>query len=164
MPHHERRTETGKVTHLFGHRFVLKTKEGNLLGDLTPHGLDQVTLGIGDTVTIDGEMKPTELKVDRFTRAGQTIVIAHHHPPHHHDHHDHHHHHPEANPAVALAAVKAAGFKVLGSPRRKPKHFEVLGKRGRTMSELHVELDGHIRKTKPVAADDPKWSGVLLHV
>jgi hypothetical protein len=34
----------------------------------------------------------------------------------------------------------------------------VLGRRDGNLEELHIELDGHIRKSKPVAADDPKWS------
>jgi hypothetical protein len=33
----------------------------------------------------------------------------------------------------------------------------VLGRRGENFTELHIELDGHIRKTKPAASDDPKW-------
>lgn len=164
MPPHDHATASGTVTHLFGHRFVLKAKKGDLLADLTPKGRDQIALRIGDTVTIEGEMKPTELKVERLTRAGKSIVIEHHHPPHHHPphHHEHdHHHHPDADPAIARQAAQEAGFKVLGTPRRKPKHFEVLGKRRGKFAELHIELDGHIRKSKPVEADDPKWSFAL---
>ena len=98
-------------------------------------------------------MKPTELKVTRLTRAGTTIRIDHDHPPHH-KHHPHHH--PDADPAIALASARAAGFEILGSPRRKPKHFEVLGKRKRDFAELHIELDGHIRHSKPVERGDHK--------
>jgi hypothetical protein len=155
MPHHAYKTASGKITHVFGHRFVVKTADGDLLADLTPHGLDQIHLAIGEAVTIEGEMKPTELKVDRLTRAGKSVVIDHDH--HHGPHHHHDHRHPPADPAIVVASAKAAGFEVLGTPRRKPKHFEVLGKRGRTYSELHIELDGHIRKAKPVARDDAKW-------
>jgi hypothetical protein len=69
--------------------------------------------------------------------------------------------------AKALAALRAgrhgrinlgAGdFKILGSPRRKPKHIEVLGRRKGEVCELHVEFEGHIRKSKHVAKDNQKW-------
>jgi hypothetical protein len=160
MPHHPAKTATGKVTHLFGHRFVLKTAQGDILADLTPHGLDQIALRLKDEITIEGEMKPSELKVERLTRDGTTIWIEHHHP--HHDHHERHH--PPADPSVAVAAARDAGFDVLGAPRRKPKHFEVLGKKNSGIAELHVELDGHIRKSKPVEKDDHKWADELRGV
>jgi hypothetical protein len=62
----------GKITHVFGHRFVLKTEHGDVLADLTSKGVEQIVLRLND--------------------------------------------------------------------------------------ELHIELGGNIRKTKPVANDDPKWS------
>jgi hypothetical protein len=37
----------------------------------------------------------------------------------------------------------------------------VLGKRHGALNELHIELDGHIRKTKPVDQNDHKWAGEL---
>jgi len=156
MPHHEDRIVCGTITHVFGHRFVVKTKEGDVLADVTPHGLDTITLKIGDKVTLEGEMKPTELKVFHFTCAGKTVAIE-----HKKKHHDHHHHHEAADPAVVVAAAREAGFKVFGEPRRKPKHFEVLGAKKGAFVELHIELDGHIRKSKPVAKSDDKWSSEL---
>ena len=45
---------------------------------------------------------------------------------------------------------------------RKPKHFEVLGKKGAEFEELHIELDGGVRKTRHVSRTitngNPKWS------
>jgi hypothetical protein len=97
------------------------------------------------------------LKVARLTRGRTTVDIE-----HHKKHHDHHHdHHEPADPKVAVSAAKAEGFKVLGAPRRKPKHFEVLGLKKGKASELHIELDGQIRKSKPVDKDDHKWSEEL---
>ena len=67
-------------------------------------------------------------------------------------------HHPHADPSIVLAAARADGFEILGLPRRKPKHVEVLGRRKGEFNELHIaDLDGHIRKkSKPIAKDDPK--------
>lgn len=152
MPHDHVKL-AGKITHVFAHRFVVKTAEGAILADVTPHGAEIVKLRIGDDVALEGERKPSELKVTRFTRGGQSVEIE------HKKKHDHHHH-DDADPKVAIRAVRAAGFEPIGEPRRKPKHFEVLGLRNGRHSELHVELDGRIRKTKPID-DGHKWSDAL---
>jgi hypothetical protein len=109
-------------------------------------------LRIGDTVDLFGEMKPTELKVSRLSQGGKTIEIDHPKKPHEH---------ADVDPKEALKAARAAGFEPVGAPRRKPKHFEVLGRRNHALTELHIELDGHIRKMKPVEGLDPKWSETL---
>jgi len=145
---------SGRITHTFAHRFVVDTKRGPVLADITPKGLEQIELKVGDEVTLEGEMKPSELKVSRLTCRGKTIRVEH--KKKHDDKH-----HPYADPAVVIAAALAAGFEPLGEPRRKPKHFEVLGRRQGKHTELHIELDGHIRKTKPVERHDHKWSELL---
>lgn len=149
MPHHETVTVAGKITHVFGHRFVVQADHEPVLADITPKGLEQIELRLGDSVELTGEKKPSELKVTQFTRDGRTVTIAH--------KEKHHEHHGDADPKVALKAARAAGFATLGEPRRKPKHFEVLGERDARFTELHIELDGHIRKMKPVDRHDPKW-------
>ena len=156
MPHHRRATVSGRITHVFAHRFVVETKDGAILADVTPHGLDSITLKEGLDVTLEGELKPSELKVETFTANGKSVRIA---PkPHHHHHHYHHHpDHEPADPEVALGSACEAGYAPVGTPRRKPKHFEVLGKRDGRFVELHIELDGHIRKSKPADPDEPKW-------
>ena len=154
MPEHHQTALSGKVTHVFAHRFVVETARGAILADLTPHGVEQIALHVGDEVSLEGEMKPSELKVAVLRRGGRSVHIEHK-KKHHDDHHS------PADPALALEAVRAAGFEILGEPQRKPKHFEVLGRRGKAWTEFHVELDGHIRKTKPVERDDHKWAEVL---
>jgi hypothetical protein len=67
---------SGRITNVFGHRFVVSTAEGDILADLTPAGIEHLTLAVGDDVSLEGEMKPTEFMVARFTRGGDTIVIA----------------------------------------------------------------------------------------
>lgn len=152
MPEHSIARAKGKITHVFGHRFVVETDSGSLLADVTPKGLHQHPLRIGDQVELEGEMKPSELKVINL-KVGETSITI--------DHTKPHHDHPDARPDDALKAAKAAGFEPIGDPRRKPKHFEVLGRRGNKLTELHIELSGHIRKMKDVEAGDQKWREVI---
>ena len=153
MPDRHTTAITGKITHVFGHRFVVETSKGFVLADLTPKGAEQHILRVSEDVRLWGEMKPSELKVSRLTVGKTTIDIEHKEKPHHH--------HPHAEPGDALKAAREAGFEPLGEPRRKPKHFEVLGRRNDQLTELHIELNGHIRKMKPVERTDPKWSEAL---
>jgi hypothetical protein len=150
---HDRSRLSGKIIHIFAHRFVVQTARGTALADVTPHGLDIIKLRIGANVELEGEQKPSELKVVRFTCDGSSVEIEHK-KKHDHDHHEH------ADPDVAIEAARAAGFEPIGKPRRKPKHFEVLGLRNGRHSELHIELNGRIRKTKPID-DKHKWPEAL---
>ena len=155
MPDHKITTVKGKITHVFAHRCVVETQHGPVLADITPKGLDQHPLGVGESIEMYGEMKPSELKVSRFT-IGKTAISVEHKKPHEH-------HHDDTKPDVALKSARAAGFEIIGAPRRKPKHFEVLGQRNDKLTELHIELDGHIRKMKDVSGSDQKWRDVLPH-
>ena len=65
MPHHHTITVAGRITHVFGHRFVVQTDRDAVLADLTPKGLEQIALQVGDIVELTGEEKPSELKVTR---------------------------------------------------------------------------------------------------
>lgn len=137
-------TVSGKILHVFAHRFVVQAGASVWLADVTPKGIEKVSLAVGDEVTLEGEMKPSELKVERLTRGGRTVEIGHG-PPHGGPHH---HHHEPADPAIAVKAARAAGYEPIGDPRRKPRHFELLARRDGEAVELHIELDGHIRKIK----------------
>ncbi len=166
MPDHILITLSGEVTDIFAHRFVVSTDTGKILADLGPKGLEQVMLREGDKVTLSGEMKPSELKVHTIQKAsGPKIVLEHKKPhPHHDHHHPHHppHEHEEADPKQALKTAAANGFAIVGNPRRKPKHFEILGKDSAgEFVELHIELGGALRKTRPVGKADPKWAAEL---
>jgi translation initiation factor IF-1 len=152
---HEETTLSGQVTDVFAHRFVVKTANAKVLADLSPKGAERISLKEGDRVELAGDMKPSELKVHSIAKNGA--------PPVHVDHHPKPHprqlEHEEADPGRALKTVEANGFTVLGRPRRKPKHFEILGRDpAGDIVELHVELDGSLRKTRPVHEDDPKWA------
>ncbi len=157
---HEGQTRSlfGEVTDIFTHRFVVKTENGKVLADLGPKGTEQVHLTMGDRVELFGEMKPSELKVHTIARNGECPVSIErpgkpHRPPHETD---------DADPQPALKTAEANGFSVLGKPRRKPKHFELLGRDpAGDLVELHIELDGALRKTRPVLDDDPKWASEI---
>jgi hypothetical protein len=143
---------SGQVTDIFAHRFVVKTVDGKVLADLGPKGAEQVLLKEGDRVELVGELKPSELKVHSIAKNGGPLILV------HHPSKAHPHEHDEADPGPALKTAEANGFTVLGKPRRKPKHFEILGRDlAGDVVELHVELDGSLRKTRPVHDDDPKW-------
>lgn len=143
---HERIRLSGKIVHVFAHRFVVQTAKGAVLADLTPHGADLVKLRIGADVDLEGEMKPSELKVTGFACNGDRVTIEHKKKP------DHTRHEP-ADPTTALEAARAAGFEPIGTARRKPRHFEIQGRRNDQDYELHVELDGRIRKARLVGDD-----------
>jgi hypothetical protein len=149
---------TGAVQNVFAHRFTLLTAEGVMLADLTPHGAEKIKLIVGDKVRIEGERKPSEIKVDRIQRGDLTVTIEH---PKKHGPHDAADHDGDAN--AAAASARAAGFEVIGEPQRKPKHFEILVRKNSEFSELHVSLDGSVRHIKPVRAEDGKWQAEIAH-
>ena len=153
MPDHQRMKVDGRVGDIFAHRFVIETKAGRILADLGPKGAERFLVQTGDAISVEGEMKTSELKVETIARAGEvSVAIEHKKKPDHHQH---------AEPREARKAVENAGFEALGEPRRKPKHFEVLTRRDGCFVECHVEFDGYIRKEKPVAPHDEKWSSEI---
>lgn len=156
MSYDDQKTITGEVTDIFAHRFVVKTATGTVLADIGPRGAEQVRVEIGERVELAGEMKPSELKVWSIAKDGAPSVVVDHRKKHHPHEHD------DADPKPALKTAESNGFKVLGEPRRKPKHFEILGRDAAgDLVELHVELEGTLRKTRPVDDADPKWQAEL---
>jgi len=147
MPHHKQVKYSGVVGDVFAHRFVLETSEGHLLADLGPRGAEMFPLEKGRHVHIEGEKKPSEIKVHTISPdGGKPVSIAHPKPPHHDGPH-----HPFADPSIALKAASKAGFEIVGEPHRKPKHFELRARDSKGHEvELHIELDGHIRKEKRI--------------
>lgn len=144
MPPRHTVNYSGSVTDVFAHRFVLATPEGHILADLGPRGAEQFRLQKGEKVQIAGEQKPSEVKVFSIAREGEAAIVLHHpdaHPPQH----------EHADPHIALRAADDAGFTAVGEPHRKPKHFELRARDAKGEEfELHIELDGHIRKQKRI--------------
>ena len=161
MPHHDTTALSGTIQHVFAHRFTLEADGAVHLADLGPKGAEAFPLAAGLQVTLEGERRPSEIKVARIAAEGRAPVEIHHKKPHH----------PgkaksdprsgaPVDPAAALAAVTAAGWTPTGEPRLKPKHVEVLARRDDgAWTELHVDASGAIYKEK--APDAAKWGAVL---
>jgi hypothetical protein len=137
---------SGTVTDVFAHRFVVETGKGKILADLGPKAAERVSLKEGDHVELIGDMKPSELKI----RRSSSII------------------------PTSCARIRTSWGQIRSrlSKRSKPtasqswadpaasrsiSRFWAATRRG-TWLELHVELDGSLRKTHPVQADDPKWA------
>ena len=149
MDHDLLKTVAGRVADVFAHRFVVETATGRILADLGPRGARELALRVGDEVELTGEAKPSEVKVRRIVVGGRTVDIE------RGKKHD-------GDPQAARQAVEARGLRVVGAPRLKPKHAEVLGRdpSGR-LFEMHVEHDGTLRKSKPIGNDDSRWAAEI---
>ncbi len=155
MPHHEKVALAGVIEHVFAHRFTLICNEQAYLADLGPKGAEAFPLKQGQAVRLEGEQRPSEIKVARIARKGGPFVAVEHKKPHHGPKHAHAD--APADAGIVLAAVKKAGWTVKGKPERKPKHFEVLARHDAgEWTELHVDFAGVIYKQK--AADHGKWN------
>jgi hypothetical protein len=158
MPRHESIALSGIVRHVFAHRFTLEADDEIHLADLGPKGAEAFPLRRDLRVTIEGERRPSEIKVSRIAADGLAPVEIHHKKPHHGP--AHHDSAGPADPERALAALSRSGWTPAGEPRRKPKHFEVLARReGGTWTELHVDFNGSIYKEK--APDAAKWGSAV---
>jgi hypothetical protein len=157
MPEHHHTSISGTVTAVFAHRFVIESKDAKYLADIGPEAVKLVELREGDKVTVTGEQKPSEIKLTEILKAdGKPIHIE------HKKKHDHDEPHAYRDPRTAIKAVTREGFKVIAEPRRKPKHFEILGRSAKgEVLEFHVELDGDIRKRKPADLHEPKWKSAV---
>ncbi|WP_337271457.1 hypothetical protein [Oryzifoliimicrobium ureilyticus] len=150
MPNNETIAFHGVVQHIFAHRFTISTNDGGLiLADLGPKGADVFPLKQGLSISVEGERRPSEVKVTRISAEGLEPVMIEHKKPHHKSRGVH-----QSN-AVDLDILKHAletkGWSIVGEVRRKPKHFEILARRsGQELLELHVDLSGEVYKQKPV--------------
>jgi hypothetical protein len=148
-------TATGTIWAVFGHRLAVEGPDGRFLADLGPEGAKGLTLTPGDTVTVIGERKPSEIKASRLTLGdGPAQTIARPAKPGHAPKPGHalKPGHAPADPEAALAAARRAGYAPSGEAKRKPKHFEVPATRGDAAFTLHVDLDGAVRKAEPIRA------------
>ena len=141
---------SGRVWGVFAHRFAVETAKGKMLVDVGPKAAERIALHEGDRIEVEGECKPSEIKAHMLIDAqGRRHAIDW--PPKGEHKQDDHKHgkHDNADPRVALKSAQAEGYVISGEPKRRPKHWEIMAEREGHRYELHVELDGHIRKAKP---------------
>lgn len=137
MPHHHTAKISGAVTDIFGHRFVVETSKGKVLADIGPKAADHVALKRGDKVEIEGEEKPTEVKVHRIAVGGRAPVDAHHGPKHK----DHDENHRDFSDTDACRIAERDGFKILGALTPHKKHFEAKAEYDGERHDIHVHPD-----------------------
>jgi hypothetical protein len=116
MPHNETVALAGVVKHTFAHRFTLEAEGTTHLADLGPKGLEAFPLQAGLAVTLEGERRPSEIKVTRIAADGRAPVAIEHKKPNHapgHKHSD-----APADAVKVLAAIAGAGWAVSGEPRQ----------------------------------------------
>jgi hypothetical protein len=157
-------TVSGRVEHVFAHRFTVKTQSSIILADLTPHGARHVPLKSGDEVVIEGEQKPSEIRVETITIGQRTYVLQpapdhqRHGPPHHRGPF---HRRPQddvINTSAMKHTLEAEGYFIIGEARLRHRHAEWLARKDGQMFEIHMDFEGDIRKVK--AADEMhKWEG-----
>lgn len=125
---------TGTITDVFAHRFVIETREGRFLADIGPKAAEHISLKAGLKVRIEGERKPSEIKVERIAIGEGEFQPAHHPGP------DHHHHDFSAKDAVLMA--QAEGYKIAGDLHPKKKHYEASATKGGRSYNIHIHRDG----------------------
>ena len=158
MPQHETVALSGVIINVFAHRFTLSADGIVHLADLGPKGAEIFHLREGLPVDLQGEMRPSEIKVTQIAECGKRPIALEHKKPHHGAGH-HEPHHPDADPAIALATARATGWTPHGEPARKPAHFEVLARRADgPWTELHIDLEGNLYKSKVLPGDGGKWA------
>jgi hypothetical protein len=138
---------SGTVTDVFGHRFVVHTPNGKVLADIGPKAT--IKLSQHERVEIEGEQKPTEIKVKRIAIGGGEMHETHHGGPKREKHHGRAD--ESFGPAEAAAMAQAEGYELIGDARPHKKHFELLAaKNGRTF-DIHVHRDGRVEAKREVA-------------
>lgn len=89
MPHHEKVALAGVIEHVFAHRFTLLSHGEVYLADLGPKGADAFALAQGLSVRLEGERRPSEIKVVRIAEKDGAWIEVEHKKPHHGPRHAH---------------------------------------------------------------------------
>jgi hypothetical protein len=142
---------SGTVTDVFGHRFVVQTSNGKVLADIGPKAT--IKLSPHERVEIEGEQKPTEIKVMRIAIGGGAARDTHHGDPKHKKHHGHAD--GSFGPSEAAAMAQAEGYELLEDVRPHKKHFEALAAKGDRTFAIHVHRDGRVEAKPEVGARPP---------
>ncbi len=155
--HKRQASISGTVTAVFAHRFVVESSDGQFLANIGSETVGRIGLQEGDKVTLKGKRKPSEIKVTELEKgAGKPIRIK------RKKEHGHDKRRNYRDPGAAIAAVAREGFEELGELRRKPKHFQILGRSAHgDFTEFQVGFGGAIRKHKPADIHQSKWLSAI---
>ena len=154
MPDHHTSNIAGTITHVFGHRFVVQTSEWR------------------DSRRRNAERNRADRTACRRHRRafGRSQAVRTEGNPLHAGRHDHHH---RAQGQAPRPSSRRRSHARHCGPQKPPASQSVvsrtanrsisrcLGERDARFTELHIELDGRIRKMKPVNGHDPKWAHAL---
>jgi hypothetical protein len=120
---------------------------------LDARGLEVVGLRIGDRVALEGEQKPSEIKVSKLERNGETFAIGH--GPH--DTRE-----DEADPAIAIKTAEDAGYQVIGGRTANQSILRCWEKRApnlRSFTSSSTEVFGRLNLfPRTITNGNPKWS------
>ena len=142
--HKDTNSHHGTIRDVFGHRFVLSTDDGTILADVGPDAPEGVCPKPGAKVNITGKRTPSEIKVRLFqSGSNETIKIP-------HKLEKKRTRKEDGDSEAAVKVALGAGYIVEGEPKRKSKHFELQAIRGGHRYELHIMLNGDIRKEIPL--------------
>jgi hypothetical protein len=137
---------TGTVADVFAHRFVVQTSTVRVLADIGPKGAETIKIKQTDRVDIEGEQKPTEIKVQRISLNGGEMRET---GPGSATN-------PDFSPADATDLARRSGYEILGEPRPCKKHYEAVAKKDGTTLEIDIHREGEIKVKRVVDADELK--------
>ena len=155
---HKRQASISRtVAAVFAHRLVVEISDPQFLAKIGSEAVGRIGVREGDKVTLKGKRKPFEIKVTELEKGvGKPIRIE------RKKEHGHDKRRDYRDPGDAIAAVAREGFEVLGEPRRKPMHFQTLGRSTHgDFTEFQVGLRGAIGKHKPADIHRPKWQSAI---
>lgn len=162
-------TIEGRVTDVFGNKFVLEDQSGRTLVETGPAWHRSIEVRPGEKVKVIG--RPDEGGFDAFRiirEDGQEIVVRSPQGPppwagkgrgeakgrHHGDIGAHiERHGPQRFTAADIEGrLKERGYSLRGEGERKPKHVEYTAENSRgELVELHVDLDGEVYKERMIS-------------
>lgn len=150
-------TIEGRVTDVFGNKFVLEDSSGRTLVETGPAWHSRIEVRTGERLKVVGRPENGGFDAFRITReSGQEIVVrsADGPPPWagrpKHDRRAERDYEPTRFAMGDLEKrLKDRGYTMRGEAERKPKHVEVVAQNSRgEMVELHIGLDGDVYKER----------------
>lgn len=159
-------TIQGRVTDVFGNKFVLEDQSGRTLVETGPEWNNGIDVRRGEQVKVVGEPGRGGFDAFRITREdGREITIRSPGGPHlragpgREWERDRRAEHEARHGPVRFAMadlerrLKDRGYTVKGQGERHPKHVEIMAENSRGESvELHVDLDGEVYKERAVGS------------